>query len=100
MKNEYGNYEMGVPTLLISSPILGEVGLEGVLIARVNVFDLVTNTNPDQNHISTDNVDEFLVNSHGYFISKPDYFKQAFDQNLIKKGGYNMLKCAHKGIPH
>ncbi|MBI3638777.1 MAG: PAS domain S-box protein [Thaumarchaeota archaeon] len=85
IKNEYGNYEIGVPTLLISSPISSEIGLEGVLIARVNVFDLVTNTNLDQNHISTDTINEFLVNSHGYFISKPDYLKQAFDQNLIKK---------------
>ena len=68
IKNENGFYEMLVPTMWISYPIRGEVGINGVLSARVDVFQIpqVTRKQSDYNSL-----DVYLVNSDGYFISKP-----------------------------
>ncbi|MBI1829701.1 MAG: PAS domain S-box protein [Thaumarchaeota archaeon] len=82
IKNEYGKYEQGVPTLLISVPIAGEVGLEGVLSARVNVFKMDTKASISSKFTS---IDGFLINSDGYFISKPAFVKEALDSNLMAK---------------
>src|SRR3989338_5171357 len=59
---------MLVPTMWISYPIRGEVGINGVLSARVDVFQIpqVTRKQSDYNSL-----DVYLVNSDGYFISKP-----------------------------
>ncbi len=83
IKNEYEQYEYGVPTLLISAPISGEVGLEGILTARVNVFKI-----PQKmalTHDASDIIDKFLINSDGYFASKPIFANKIFDLNLVKK---------------
>lgn len=40
VKNEFGAYEK-IPTLTIYSPIVGEVGLEGVFVVHTDIFDLV-----------------------------------------------------------
>src|SRR3989344_6222379 len=70
IKNENGFYEMLVPTMWISYPIRGEVGINGVLSARVDVFQIpqVTRKQSDYNSL-----DVYLVNSDGYFISKPKF---------------------------
>jgi hypothetical protein len=83
IKNEYGNYEIGVPTLLISVPIRGEVGIEGVLTARVNVFQI----NPTVKNYLTDFVtaDLYLVNSDGYFLSGSAFPETLHEMGLIKK---------------
>lgn len=70
IKNENGFYEMLIPTMWISYPIRGEVGINGVLSARVNIFQIpqVINEQSDYNSL-----DVYLVNSNGYFISKPKF---------------------------
>ena len=70
IKNENGFYEILIPTMWISYPIRGEVGINGVLTARVDVFQIprVDNKQTDYNSL-----DVYLVNSNGYFISKPRF---------------------------
>ena len=77
IKNEYGFYEIGVPTLFISAPIRGEVGIEGILTARVNVFEM----NPSLINFIDDfsTVDTYVVNSEGFMLSKPNPTKQLID---------------------
>lgn len=71
IKNEYGFYELFVPTMWISYPIMGEVGIHGVLSARVDVFSMsnLISTKTDYNSF-----DVYLINSDGYFITKPKFF--------------------------
>lgn len=77
IKNEYGFYEEGVPTLLISAPIHGEVGLEGILTVRVNVFEM----NPSLKNLIDDfnSLDTYVINSEGFMLSKPNPTKQIID---------------------
>ncbi|RDJ32294.1 MAG: PAS domain S-box protein [Crenarchaeota archaeon] len=77
IENEYGFYEVGVPTLFISAPIRGEVGLEGILTIRINVFEM----NPSLKSLIDDysTVDTFVINSEGFMLSKPNPTKQLID---------------------
>jgi len=70
IKNENGFYEILIPTMWISYPIRGEVGINGVLSARVDIFQIpqVASKQTDYNSL-----DVYLVNSNGYFISKPKF---------------------------
>ena len=82
MPNEQGTYEKGVPTLFISVPIRGEVGMEGILTARVNIFKI---NNIGKQYLDTfASADSYFVNSDGYFISKPTYTEKIRELNLIK----------------
>ena len=83
IKNEYGKYDKDVPTLLISAPISGEVGVEGILTARVNIFKI----NPNVKSYFTEfaSADLYLVNSNGYFISKSAFPQTLLDLNMITK---------------
>ena len=83
LKNEYGEYEKDVPILLISTPITGEVGVEGILTARVNVFALKSVIDKIVNDFAT--TDSYLINSNGYFISESKFQNELLGQNLIKK---------------
>ena len=77
IKNEYGFYERGVPTLFISAPISGEVGLEGILTVRVNVFEMkpsLTNFIDDFHTLDT-----YVINSEGLMLSKPNPTKQIIE---------------------
>jgi len=81
IKNEYGKYERGTPTLLISAPIVGEVGLEGVLTARVNIFKIDPRV---QSHIDDlTSAEGYLVNDGAYFLSKSANPEKI--RNLIQK---------------
>lgn len=79
--NEYGIYEIGVPTLLISAPIAGEAGIQGVLTARISIFAIESGV---ELHIEDFvSADTYIVNSEGYFLS-PSAFPQSI-QHLIEK---------------
>ncbi|MFQ5572820.1 MAG: ATP-binding protein [Nitrosopumilaceae archaeon] len=83
IKNEYGKYDKDVPTLLISAPISGEVGVEGILTARVNIFKI--NPNVKSYLAEFASADLYLVNSNGYFISKSAFPQTLLDLNMITK---------------
>lgn len=83
IKNEYGKYEKGVPTLLISVPIAGEVGLEGILIARVDIFMMNSDMENYIRNFKTS--DTYIVDSNGYFISQSKFQNTLLEKNLIEK---------------
>ena len=74
--NEFGEYEKDVPTLLISVPIYSDVGLEGVLTARVNVFKIDTGVIKYVTDFHSG--DAFIVNSDGFLLSR-----SAFPQDIV-----------------
>lgn len=70
IKNENGSYEQFTPTMWISYPIKGDVGINGVFSARVDVFQIPKAIDKKTDY---DSLDVYLVNSNGYFISKPRF---------------------------
>ena len=80
LPNEFGNYELNVPTFYISAPIEGEVGIEGILTVQVNLFKTILISQSDD--FVTSN--SYLVNSEGYFLTKPRYFDELIGSDLIK----------------
>jgi len=74
--NEFGEYEKNVPTLLISTPIYSDVGLEGILTVRVNVFEIDSGV---LEYVSDFNSgDAYMVDSEGFFLSR-----SAFPQDIV-----------------
>jgi PAS domain S-box-containing protein len=83
VKNEYGNYEQKVPTLLISAPIVGEVGQEGILTARMDFFKIAPAVKPYIDDFAS--ADTYLIDSEGYFLSKSAFTQQLLDLKLIER---------------
>ncbi|MBM2820040.1 MAG: domain S-box protein, partial [Nitrosarchaeum sp.] len=77
IKNEYGDYEKGIPTLLISTPIKSEVGIVGILTARVDIFQIDSGILKHLKDFSSE--DAFIVNSEGYLLSKPIFTNSIWD---------------------
>lgn len=80
--NEFGIYEENVPTFFISAPIKGEAGIEGILTARVNLFKINSLGEQTRDYYTED---LYLVNSEGYFLSKPKLLGEAIKSELIEK---------------
>lgn len=76
IKNEFGEYEKDVPTLLISIPIYNDVGLEGILTARVNVFEIDSGVLEYVTDFHSG--DAYMVNSNGVLLSR-----SAFPQDIV-----------------
>ncbi|QLH07694.1 ATP-binding protein [Nitrosopumilus ureiphilus] len=80
LPNEFGDFEINVPTFFISAPIQGEVGIEGILTVGINLFEINSIEQPDNFYTA----DSYLVNSEGYFLSKPKFIGDVLKSNLIK----------------
>lgn len=79
LKNENNFYETLLPTMWISYPIRGEVGISSILSARVDIFQIpkISNAQTEYNSFDT-----YLVNSEGYFISKPNSYNLNHDTQI------------------
>ncbi|GEM_PF-886768 len=86
IKSEKGFYEQHTPTMWISYPIKGEAGINGVLSARVDVFQMPKTTNQKTDYES---LDVYCVNSNGYFISKPKFL--GFNNDVGKRPELELL---------
>lgn len=83
IKNEFGVYDTGVPTMLISAPIKGDVQIEGIITVRVNVFDIAPNL--QSFFLNYDSGEYFIVNSKGYLLSESQFPQTIQNMNLIEK---------------
>lgn len=80
IQNEFGDFEINVPVFFISAPIKGEVGVEGILSVEIPLFKI--NSIEQSNEFNTGN--SYLVNSQGYFLSKPKFLDNGIKSELIK----------------
>ena len=78
--DEFGEYKKNVPTMFISAPIEGEVGIEGILTARLNFLKI--NSLVEENN-SFHSLEKYVVNSDGYFLSKSKFMDEALSLGLI-----------------
>ena len=78
--DEFGEFKIDIPTLLISVPIEGQVGVEGILTARLNF--LKVNSLIDQNE-NFNSLEKYIVNSEGYFLSNSKFLGNAINLGLV-----------------
>lgn len=78
--NEFGEFRKETPTMFISAPIEGEVGIEGILTARLNFLKI--NSIIEEND-SFHSLEKYVVNSEGYFLSKSKFIGEAIGLGLI-----------------
>ena len=62
-------YSTGVPTMFISAPIHGEVGLEGILVSRINLSNMNLDIHGDSDSI----FNHFIVDSNGLVIDSTSH---------------------------
>ena len=68
ISNEQNNYSIGIPTMFISSPVTGEVGIEGVLVARINPSSMNTGSDSELGDFH-----HLVVNSNGLVIGSTSH---------------------------
>ncbi|NNM03333.1 MAG: PAS domain-containing protein, partial [Nitrosopumilus sp.] len=78
--NEFGIFEKNIPIYYISAPIEGEVGIEGILTVCFNLLDI--NSISQSNDYFT--INSFIVNSEGYFLSKPKIISNEMPSDHFK----------------
>jgi len=78
--DEFRDFKINIPTLLISVPIEGQVGIEGILTARLNFLKI--NSLIEQNN-NFHSLEKYIVNSEGYFLSKSKFIGDAVNLGLI-----------------
>ena len=78
--DEFGKFKTDIPTLLISVPIEGQVGVEGILTARLNFLKI--NSLIDQND-NFNSLEKYIVNSEGYFLSNSKFLGDAINLGLV-----------------
>lgn len=67
--NEFGEPEKGVPTQLMSFPLYGDVGLEGIITVRINIFEINSSVSNYVSQYTSGNA--YVVDSTGLIISHP-----------------------------
>jgi len=78
--DEFGEFKKDIPTMLISVPIEGQVGVEGILTARLNFLKI--NLLIDQNN-NFNTLEKYIVNSEGYFLSNSKFLGDAINLGLV-----------------
>ena len=78
--DEFGDFNSKIPTLLISVPIEGQVGIEGILTARLNFLKINSLIDQNENFLS---LEKYIVNSEGYFLTKSKFMGEAINLGLI-----------------
>ena len=75
-----GNYATGVPTMFVSVPINGDVGIEGILVARINLSNIASGfTDP---LYGIEEFESYIINSEGIVVSpSPNH---AFYSNFLE----------------
>ncbi len=88
LKNKFGVYENNLPTMLISSPIIGDVGIIGVLTARV---DLSSPSSFSFAELDYRSVDSYVVNDENYFVATPKFLETELQKPELKLLASNPL---------
>ena len=82
LENEYGKLELGLPTLYITTPVIYEHKIIGVVCMRLDVMEISRH----MSNIRLGNTGEtYLINSDGYMISESKYLKQIKDMGLVRQ---------------
>ncbi len=80
--NEYGNLEQGMPTLFITTPVIYERKIIGVVCLRIDVMEI----NKLMRSVRLGKTGEtYLINKEGYMISESKFLSSLKDFGLVKQ---------------
>ena len=80
LENEYGKLELGLPTLYITTPVIYEHKIIGVVCMRLDVMEISRHM---RNIRLGETGETYLINSEGYMLSESKYLKQLKDMGLV-----------------
>ncbi len=80
--NEYGSLEQGMPTLFITTPVIYERKIIGVVCLRIDVMEI----NKLMRSVRLGKTGEtYLINKEGYMISESKFLSSLKDFGLVKQ---------------
>jgi len=80
--NEYGNMERGMPTLFITTPVIYERKVIGVVCMRIDVMEI----NKLMRSVRLGKTGEtYLINKEGFMISESKFLSSLKDFGLVKQ---------------
>ncbi|MBI5307515.1 MAG: HAMP domain-containing protein [Planctomycetes bacterium] len=82
LENEYGKLELGLPTLYITTPVVYEHKVIGVVCLRLDVMEISRHM---RNIRLGETGETYLINGDGYMISESKYLKQIKDMGLVRQ---------------
>ncbi len=80
LENEYGKLELGMPTLYISTPVIYEHKVIGMVCLRVDVMEI---SKLMRSVRLGETGETYLINKDGFMISESKYLKDLKDSGLI-----------------
>ncbi|GJQ57958.1 MAG: hypothetical protein SCALA701_07590 [Candidatus Scalindua sp.] len=95
--NEFEEKEIGLPTMFVSTPLLEEGKIIGVVSLRIHVSTL---SNLLQSYKFGKTGETFLVNSEGYMLTESRFTEQLLKLGLIKTRSALELRLAEPGKEH
>lgn len=82
LENEYGKLELGLPTLYITTPVVYENKVIGVVCLRVDVMEI---SKLMRSVRLGETGETYLINKDGFMISESKYLKDLKDLGLVRQ---------------
>ncbi|WKZ18223.1 MAG: ATP-binding protein [Candidatus Jettenia sp. CY-1] len=80
LENEYGRLEFGLPTLYITTPVIYENKIIGVVCLRVDVMEI---SRLMRSVRLGETGETYLINKHGYMISESKFLRDLKDFGIV-----------------
>ncbi|MCF6157478.1 MAG: HAMP domain-containing protein [wastewater metagenome] len=82
LENEYGELELGIPTLYITTPVIYEKKIIGVVCLRVDVMEI---SKLMRSVRLGETGETYLINKEGFMISESRFLKDLKDFGIVRK---------------
>ncbi|MBU6392309.1 MAG: HAMP domain-containing protein, partial [Planctomycetes bacterium] len=82
LENEYGKLELGMPTLYITTPVIYEHKVIGIVCLRLDVMEI---SKLMRSVRLGETGETYLINKDGVMISESKYLKQLKDMGLVQQ---------------
>ncbi len=80
LENEYGKLELGMPTLYVTTPVIYEHKIIGIVCLRVDVMEI---SKLMRSVRLGETGETYLINKDGFMLSESKYLKQLKENGLI-----------------
>lgn len=82
LENEYGKLELGMPTLYISTPVIYEHKVIGMVCLRMDVMEI---SKLMRSVLLGETGETYLINKNGFMISESKYLKDLKDFGIVRQ---------------
>ncbi|MDQ1271964.1 MAG: hypothetical protein QG591_594 [Planctomycetota bacterium] len=82
LENEYGKLELGMPTLYVTTPVIYEHKIIGIVCLRVDVMEI---SKLMRSVRLGETGETYLINKDGFMLSESKYLKQLKESGLVQQ---------------